>query len=68
MLDEDACRRAGHGQLPVRRPRGSDEPAQFIVLRYHGREGDGYDLGLVGKGITFDSGGISLKDPRTCTS
>jgi len=40
---------------------GSDEPAKFIVVRYHGRTGDGYDLGLVGKGITFDSGGISIK-------
>jgi leucyl aminopeptidase len=40
---------------------GSDEPAKFIVLRHHGREGDGYDLALVGKGITFDSGGISIK-------
>jgi len=40
---------------------GSDEPAKFIVLRYHGRGGEGYDLGLVGKGITFDSGGISIK-------
>ena len=48
------------GSYPVRRP-GSDEPAKFIVLRYHGRDGDGYDLGLVGKGITFDSGGISIK-------
>ena len=62
VLDEDTCREMGMGSyLSV--SKGSDEPAQFIVLRHRGREGDGYDLGLVGKGITFDSGGISLKDP-----
>ena len=62
VLDEDTCREMGMGSyLSV--SKGSDEPAQFIVLRHRGRDGDGYDLGLVGKGITFDSGGISLKDP-----
>ena len=41
---------------------GSEEPPALIVLRYE-PEGvtDGPILGLVGKGITFDSGGISLK-------
>jgi leucyl aminopeptidase len=42
--------------------RGSDEPPRVIVLRYRkGRGGGRPTLGLVGKGITFDSGGISLK-------
>src|SRR5207237_769070 len=40
---------------------GSHEPPRFIVMRHRGRGGSGYDLGLVGKGITFDSGGISIK-------
>ncbi len=40
--------------------RGSSEPARLIVLRYAGG-GSGPTLGLVGKGVTFDSGGISLK-------
>jgi len=41
---------------------GSEEPPALIVLRYE-PDGvtDGPVLGLVGKGITFDSGGISLK-------
>ena len=41
---------------------GSEEPPALIVLRYE-PEGvkDGPVLGLVGKGITFDSGGISIK-------
>ena len=42
--------------------RGSEEPPKLIVLRYHGGgRRAGRVLGLVGKGITFDSGGISIK-------
>ncbi|GGY19186.1 leucyl aminopeptidase [Paludibacterium paludis] len=42
--------------------RGSVEPARLIVLKYHGaRERSDRPVVLVGKGITFDSGGISLK-------
>jgi leucyl aminopeptidase len=42
---------------------GSEEPPALIVLRYEpeGAEKDGPLLGLVGKGITFDTGGISIK-------
>ncbi|HEX7059120.1 MAG TPA: leucyl aminopeptidase [Solirubrobacterales bacterium] len=39
---------------------GSTEEPQLIVLRYAGG-GDGPTLGLVGKGVTFDTGGISIK-------
>jgi len=40
--------------------RGSQEPGKFIVLEYN--KGKGLDtIALVGKGITFDSGGISIK-------
>ncbi len=39
---------------------GSEEEPQLIVLRYEGG-GSGPTLGLVGKGVTFDTGGISLK-------
>ncbi|HSH21259.1 MAG TPA: leucyl aminopeptidase [Candidatus Caenarcaniphilales bacterium] len=60
VLDEERCRELGMGSF-LSVARGSDEPARFVVLRHHGREGDGYDLALVGKGITFDSGGISIK-------
>jgi leucyl aminopeptidase len=41
--------------------RGSRQPPRMIVLEYRGRRRSGPHLGLVGKGITFDSGGISLK-------
>jgi leucyl aminopeptidase len=39
---------------------GTAEEPQLIVLRYQGG-GEGETLGLVGKGVTFDSGGISIK-------
>ena len=38
---------------------GSHQPPKFIVLRY--RSGNGRPIGLIGKGITFDTGGISIK-------
>jgi leucyl aminopeptidase len=40
---------------------GSDQPPKFIVLEYFGGPKKQKPLVLVGKGITFDSGGISLK-------
>lgn len=40
---------------------GSDEPLRFIVLRYNGTTKSEAPTVLVGKGITFDSGGISIK-------
>jgi leucyl aminopeptidase len=41
--------------------RGSHEPPRMLILEYRGGRPGGPHLGLVGKGITFDSGGISLK-------
>lgn len=41
--------------------RGSHEPPKFIVLRHPGGAAGAKPTVLVGKGITFDSGGISLK-------
>ena len=40
---------------------GSEEPLRFIVLRYNGAAKGEAPLVLVGKGITFDTGGISIK-------
>jgi leucyl aminopeptidase len=42
--------------------KGTAEEPKLIVLRYEGG-GAGETLGLVGKGVTFDTGGISLKTP-----
>lgn len=41
--------------------RGSEQPAKLIIMHYNGGERGQKPLVLVGKGITFDSGGISLK-------
>jgi leucyl aminopeptidase len=40
---------------------GSDEPPRFIVMHYHGAAKGEAPIVLIGKGITFDTGGISLK-------
>jgi leucyl aminopeptidase len=42
---------------------GAEEPPQLILLEYRGGGRAAPPVALVGKGITFDSGGISLKDP-----
>jgi len=42
---------------------GSAQPPRLIVCEYRGAKKSSAPICLVGKGITFDSGGISLKDP-----
>jgi leucyl aminopeptidase len=42
---------------------GSAEPPRLIVCEYRGTRKNTSPICLIGKGITFDSGGISLKDP-----
>ncbi|MBT5017124.1 MAG: leucyl aminopeptidase [Planctomicrobium sp.] len=41
--------------------RGSDRPPRMVVLKYNGGGKNAPTIGLVGKGVTFDSGGLSLK-------
>jgi leucyl aminopeptidase len=64
VLDEARMEQEGMGSL-LSVTHGSDEPAQLIVLKYtpadSGGKTDNQLLAFVGKGITFDSGGISLK-------
>ncbi|HLN98145.1 MAG TPA: leucyl aminopeptidase [Pyrinomonadaceae bacterium] len=63
VLDEARMEQEGMGSL-LSVSRGSDEPAKLIVLKYTPPNApeDGKELlAFVGKGITFDSGGISLK-------
>ncbi len=40
---------------------GSRQPPKFIILHYKGNDSGKVDVALVGKGITFDSGGLSIK-------
>ncbi len=42
---------------------GSIHPPELVCLEYQADPEAGYHLGLVGKGITFDTGGVSLKKP-----
>jgi leucyl aminopeptidase len=58
VLDEAAMRRLGMGAL-VGVGQGSRRGSRLLLVTYQGV--DGPPLALVGKGITFDSGGISLK-------
>ncbi len=58
---EEMERHSMEGILAV--ARGSHQPPRFISLEYRSEEAEGKPVVLIGKGITFDSGGISLK-PR----
>ena len=64
VLDQKQIAALGMGSF-LAVAQGSDEPPKFIVMHYQGAPSKGKDaaapLVLVGKGITFDSGGISLK-------
>jgi leucyl aminopeptidase len=63
VLDEARMEQEGMGSL-LSVSHGSDEPAKLIILKYtpsNASEDGGELLAFVGKGITFDSGGISLK-------
>jgi leucyl aminopeptidase len=55
--------RAGGYHLILGVAAGSVQPPRLIRLRHRAATSNGNVLALVGKGITFDSGGISLKDP-----
>jgi leucyl aminopeptidase len=60
VLDEDAMEELKMGAL-LSVSRGSREPAKLILMHYlGGRDGD-KPVALVGKGLTFDAGGISIK-------
>ncbi len=60
VLDEEQMRAKGMGSLLIV-SQGSDQPAKMIVMKYDGGSEGGETIALVGKGITFDSGGISIK-------
>ena len=60
VLDRKACEKLGMGSF-LSVARGSEEPPKFIVMQYKGGAKKDAPVVLVGKGITFDTGGISLK-------
>lgn len=60
ILDEKDMEKLGMGSL-LSVARGSEQPAKLIVLEYYGLGKKEHPIVLVGKGVTFDTGGISLK-------
>jgi leucyl aminopeptidase len=60
VLDRPQMQRLGMGAL-LGVAQGSHEPPKFIVLEYRGGPRSERPVALVGKTVTFDSGGISLK-------
>lgn len=60
VLDQKAVEKLGMGSF-LAVAKGSTEPLRFIVARYEGAAKTVAPVVLVGKGITFDSGGLSLK-------
>lgn len=60
VLEEKDMEKLGMGSL-LAVTQGSEQPAKLIVLEYHGSGKKEHPIVLVGKGVTFDTGGISLK-------
>ena len=60
VLDQAAMEQLGMGSL-LSVARGSRQPPRLIVLQWRGGDEEAAPVVLVGKGLTFDAGGISLK-------
>ncbi len=60
VFDREEMEERGMGAL-LGVSKGSAQPPKFIILEYKGDPDSEKAIGLVGKGVTFDSGGISLK-------
>ena len=60
VLDRKEIEKLGMGSF-LAVAKGSKQPPRFIVMEYRGGKGDEPPVALVGKGITFDTGGISIK-------
>lgn len=58
VLDRARMQQLGMGAL-LGVAQGSAEPPYMVILRYRGTSAD--HLGLIGKGVTFDTGGVSIK-------
>jgi leucyl aminopeptidase len=60
VLERKAIEKLGMGSF-LAVAQGSDQPPRFIVMQWHGGPKNQAPVVLVGKGITFDTGGISIK-------
>lgn len=60
VLDDKALAKAGYGGI-IGVGKGSSRPPRLVRLSYRGAKRRGKKVALIGKGITFDTGGISIK-------
>ena len=60
ILDERKMEQLGMGSL-LSVSKGSRQPAKLIIMEHQGGRRDQAPIALIGKGLTFDAGGISLK-------
>jgi len=60
VLEEADMEKLGMGSF-LSVSKGSDEPGKMIILQYKGADKSAAPVALVGKGVTFDTGGISIK-------
>jgi leucyl aminopeptidase len=60
IIDREEMQKLGLGGL-LGVAQGSQQPPKFVIMSYKGRNSSEIDIALIGKGITFDSGGISIK-------
>jgi leucyl aminopeptidase len=60
ILEKEDMQELGMGAL-LGVARGSEQPPKFIIMRYSGGKTPDIEIALIGKAITFDSGGISIK-------
>lgn len=62
VLNKEGCEQAGLGAL-LAVNRGSEDPARFIIMEYKGKGAPKKKgpVAIIGKGITFDTGGLSIK-------
>jgi len=60
VMDEKAMRKLGMSAL-LAVAQGSERPPRLVVMRWNGGKADEQPLAFIGKGVVFDSGGISIK-------
>lgn len=60
ILEEADMEKLGMGSF-LSVGHGSDQPSKLVVFKYNGAGDDSAPVALVGKGVTFDTGGISIK-------
>lgn len=64
IFDKSACKKMGMGAF-LAVGQGSDQPPKFIHMTYQPNKKSVKKIAIIGKGITFDSGGYDIKPPSS---